>query len=182
MSKFLKVMVVLLTCSVLFACSTTPFVPPVACEGADSFILKTIPDVKAFDKGLLAVNVGTLELSKGYTPGDAIKVLDRIENLVDKADITYAELVGLVSQKLEIANALAGAAIFIVGDDIQKLNRKLPISDCDKELIRIHLERQRAVVNIYKGATSMWFGIDLDEILTSAAAETDRRLAGWSGV
>jgi hypothetical protein len=140
----LLVMVALLT-----ACASTPYVPPSACEGQDSLILSTIDDPRALSKGLLAVNLVAMEGIEGYGPADAIAVLDKIEADLDALDLTYAALVAYVLAKIQVANALAGAALFIAGDEIDRLNQPLPISPCDLALIRLHLQKQRMLVSIY---------------------------------
>jgi hypothetical protein len=130
-------------------CAPRPFVPPVECEGQSSLILKEIPDPAALDKGLLAINLGAMKTVKGYDQKDAVAVLDQIEAMLVQADMTYADLTGYILAKLDVANALAGGLIFIIGDDIGRLNQTIPISGCDIELVRRHLERQRVLVAIY---------------------------------
>lgn len=132
----------------LFGCAATPYSPPPECDAGGSLILERIPDIKALDKGLLTVQVAALETIDGYSAADAVEVLNQIEELVD-ASSTYAELVAYISVKVDIANRLAGAMIFIIGDDIGQLNEPTPLSKCDEALVRKHLAKQRALLAFY---------------------------------
>ena len=133
----------------LSACAPRPFSPPAVCVDNPSFILETAPDPAALDKGLLIVNLAALQTIKGYTTADANEVLDQIEGLLDRTDATYLELTTYILQKADIANALAGSVIFIVGDDLQTLSSPLPVNACDIELIRRHLAKQRMLISLY---------------------------------
>ncbi len=145
----MKKLILLFAIAILLAgCATTPYIPPAECEGGNSYILGTIKDVKALDRGLLTVQVAALETIDGYSSADANKVLDQIEELVISAG-TYAELVVYITKKVEVANSLAGAAIFILGDDISSLNADTPLSACDTMLVRKHLAKQRAILAFY---------------------------------
>jgi hypothetical protein len=137
---------------VLAGCAKTNFTPPAACVDQPSLILERVPDPRALDQALLTVQLGALELVKGYTPADANKVLDDIERILTITDgLTYAEAVGIIISKVDVANARAGAIIFILGPDLTQLAEPIPISPCDLVLIRTHLTRQRALVAIYGG-------------------------------
>jgi hypothetical protein len=135
------------------ACTNqTSFVPPNACVDSDSIILQTIEDPRPLDQGLMAVNLTALETIDGYSIEDAQAVLDTVEDKLAALQTTYAELAGYILARLTEANAAAGAAIFIIGPDIQRLNKPLPITECDIALIRLHLERQRLMLAIYQGS------------------------------
>lgn len=140
-------MVLLVVC--LSACAPRPFSPPAECVDNPSFILETAPDPAALDKGLLIVNLAALQTVEGYTAEDANHVLDQLEGLLDRTDATYLELITYILQKADIANALAGSMIFIVGDDLRALSSPLPVNICDIELIRRHLAKQRMLISLY---------------------------------
>jgi len=150
----MKRALIALFCLILaVACTNqTSFVPPGVCVDSDSIILQTIEDPRPLDQGLMAVNLAALETIKGYTTADAQAVLDTVEDKLDALQTTYAELAGYILSRLTEANAAAGAAIFIIGPDIQKLKKPLPITECDIALIRLHLERQRLMLAIYQGS------------------------------
>lgn len=133
----------------LTGCSTKPFVPPAVCEGQQSIILSSVKDPQALDKGLLMVNLIALDQIDGYEPADATKVLNQIDAMVAKGGMTYAEMVGYIFDKLEVANALAGGAMFIIGDDLMALDQSVQISACDIALIRAHLSKQRVLIAMY---------------------------------
>lgn len=145
----MKKLVLVVLVAFLAGCASTTFVPPVECEKGDSLILKTFPDPRGLDKGLLVVQLAAIEQLPGYTPADAVKVLDDVERRLGQVGgMTYAELVGVIMTKLDIANSLAGGLVFIVGPDIGLLSHNIPISPCDLALVRKHLAKQRALVAI----------------------------------
>jgi len=149
LSILLLFVVALVVCG---GCSTSTFQPPAVCDGAESLILERIPDPAALSKALLIVQIGVLEAVDGYDVSDAGKVIDQIETVVD-GGVTYADLVGLILKKVDAANRLAGAAVFLVGDEINLLDAPGFLSVCDRELIRMHLAKQRAMLKIYGGAS-----------------------------
>jgi hypothetical protein len=114
-------------------------------------ILEKSPDVKALSKGLLTVQLAALESVEGYTNEDAYAILDAVGEMVDLA-ANYNDLVVYVISKLTLANNLAGAAIFIIGDDIELMKSDAPISSCDAALVKKHLAKQRLLIAIYSGS------------------------------
>jgi len=144
--RYVVIFVALLTLS---ACTPRPFQPPSVCETSDSIILERIPDVKALSQGLLTIQLAALETVEGYTADDAGAVLDQVEIFIDSAG-TYASLVSYITNKLEIANGLAGAMVFILGDEINQLALTTPITPCDKALIKAHIARERLLLTLYK--------------------------------
>jgi len=124
------------------------FVPPAECVDADSVILAKFPNPTGLDKALLGVQLVALSEIEGYTKEDAIAVLDDLQSFL-KGGITYADAVELIQNKLNIANSLAGGAIFIVGVDISVLSSGVTISECDLKLIDMHVERQKLLIQIY---------------------------------
>jgi hypothetical protein len=133
----------------LSACAATPFVPPAECVNESSFILNQIPNPQALDRGLLVVQFTALQNVKGYSADDAHKVISDIRKSIEATGgITYARLVSLVLDKVQIANTLAGATLYLVGPDIEALTNPNLVSDCDLALIRLHLSRQDAMIDI----------------------------------
>lgn len=145
----MKKMLLLVLVFIIQGCASTPYVPPAVCVDQPSLILETFPDPRGLDKGLLFVQLGALQGIDGYTADNAHQVVDDLRQTVETAqDLTYAKLVGLIAAKIKIANALAGATLFIVGPDIQQLAKPLPISSCDLELVLLHLDRQDILIDI----------------------------------
>lgn len=133
----------------MIGCAPKPYIPPEECNDSQSLILATINSPAALSKGLLAVNLVALESIRGYGPDDATAVLDKIEENLTMLGMTYAEMVGYVMSKIKLANALAGAAVFVMGDEITALDSPAPVSPCDIALVRLHLQKQRALVALY---------------------------------
>lgn len=142
--------VILLVAIVLLAgCAATPYTPPPECIDQPSLILERFSDPRAIDKSLLAIHYAALKTVDGYTPEKANKVLDEIEYIVNEVDgLTYAELLMVITTKIDIANQEAGAVIFILGADVKGLNDPIPISPCDLVLIRKELDRHRMFIGL----------------------------------
>lgn len=124
------------------------FTPPAECVDAQSVILEKFPNPIGLDKALLGVQLVALSEIEGYTKEDAIAVLDDLQAFL-KGGITYADAVELIQSKLNMANSLAGGAIFIVGVDISVLSTGITVSECDLKLIDMHIERQKLLIQIY---------------------------------
>jgi len=140
---------IILCLLILASCAPRPYTPPEICESSKSVILERIPDVHGLSQGLLTIQMAALETVEGYSADDANVVLDQIDALVDSAD-NYATLVVYITNKLNIANSLAGAMIFIIGDDIQRLSSTEAITPCDKALIKAHIEKERLLLMFYQ--------------------------------
>jgi hypothetical protein len=145
--RYLILLLVLV--ALLGGCAQKPFLPPAACDNQPSLILSTFPDPFALDSGLLSVNLAALELIDGYRGADARRVLDQVEAMVSRADMTYAELAAFITTKLQVANALAGGLLFVVGPSIDLLAKPVALMPCDVALIRAHLAKQKMLVTIY---------------------------------
>lgn len=144
-----QLMMLFVVCALLVGCASKEFVPPEVCDNQESHILEVMPNPTGLDKALLGTNLGAMEMIEGYGPKEALAVIDQVDEKVNSVDMTYAELVGYIMRKVEVANGLAGASIFIVGPDLRRLASPLPVSRCDIELVRRHLERQRVLVQLY---------------------------------
>jgi hypothetical protein len=147
--KIMRYLTILLAILFLAGCATSPYTPPIECQAGKSLILERIPDARALDKGLMAVQLAALEGLPAYSKADAIAILNIIEERIDQG-MSYANLVEYVSAKLELANNIAGAVIFIIGDSIRLLDSPFEISACDKVLIKRHIAKQKMLLTIYQ--------------------------------
>lgn len=144
-----KLIVMMLTCLTLLGCANTgTFVPPAECLDSESTILAKFPNPTGLDKALLSVQLIALSEIEGYTKADAVAVLDDLQAVLANG-ITYADAVEFITSKLDIANSLAGGAIFIVGADISVLSSGVEISECDLKLIDLHIQRQKLLIQIF---------------------------------
>lgn len=146
----MRIFILFITLILLVGCaSITPYTPPPECVDQPSLILERFSDPRVIDKSLLAIHYAALKTVDGYTPEKANEVLDEIEYIVNEVDgLTYAELLMVITTKIDIANQEAGAIIFILGPDIKGLNDSIPISECDFVLIRKELDRHRMFMNL----------------------------------
>ena len=141
---------VLLVCLVCGCSANKTFQPPQECIDQPSLILDNVPDPVLLSKSLLVVQAAALEKLSKYNAKDAMQVIDTIEDYLLSNDMTYAKLIAFVMKKIEIVNSRVGIAIFIMGDDVGALEKAIPISNCDKTLIAMHLARQKALIAFYE--------------------------------
>ena len=128
----------------MFGCAGVNFVPPDECQGADSLILKRIPDPQGAS---FILQVANLELLKhnAYSRKQALETIKTLQDFVD-LDVTYADMVAYVMSKFVDFNHEYGGEILLASEYLRVLNEPLPISSCDKALIKIHLEKQKRLV------------------------------------
>ena len=118
-----------------------------AVEEGQSLICDKIGNPEALDKGLLLANYAAIR-EGAYNPDEAIKVLDEIEFIVQSGGITYAYLLGKIT---EILNANdAAAIILILSPDANKLNVALKINHFDQKLSLARLAHQRQLLTVLK--------------------------------
>ena len=135
---------VVLAVSLTACAGKSAWTPPAKCDGQPSLILEKIPVPK---EASLILQLANLQLLKGeaYGPDDARAVIDTIEEVLE-IGVSYADLCAYVMGLTGKFNARYGAEIFLVSQYLELLSAPLPISDCDKELIRLHLAKQRQVL------------------------------------
>ncbi|MFK4765324.1 hypothetical protein ACI3L3_11165 [Desulfobaculum sp. SPO524] len=131
----------------LAACATQTapaYTPPAPCEGQPSLILEKMPDPRAASGLLIVANAAAVK-AELYTAREALAVIDTIEAFLAQAG-SYSELVSFVMARVADANARAGTQVFLVADILPQLDSPLPISACDRALVRIHLAKQRLAI------------------------------------
>jgi len=144
------IILMLVAVALFTGCASQEYQLPDACkDGADSYILKVMGDPGTLSKGLLLVQATALKTIDNYNKTKAVQFLDEIEEFLTLTDLTYAELVPYVLDKIKVANEEIGAAVFIIGADFEQLSARLPINPCDKALILIHLSKQRLLLKFY---------------------------------
>lgn len=152
----LKMLIGLLLLIMLSGCANffgSPYVPPANCVDQPSVVLDTFPDPRPLDRALLTVQFAALEQIKGYDEDDAIAVLDEVEakgRELQEKGATALTVVSMIKRYLNIANKYAGAAVFVFGDELDQLNKPLPLSECDWGFFYTEIERQRVLVELHR--------------------------------
>ena len=144
-----KLMVLVMFVMFLAGCSTFQlgeYTPSGVCvDSDDSVILKyTDNNPTTLDAALLTVNFGALE-KEVYTAEQATEVLDDIEGVLTDG-VSYLDFYQYLSTKV------AAASVIILGDSVDGIAQTGAdglISECDKQLILIHIEKQRQIVALY---------------------------------
>ena len=125
-------------------CSSKTWTPPAVCQDSDSLIMQVFPDPPAAGVILQVANYQLLQ-SNVYAAADALAVIEAIEILVAEGT-TWRDLVGYVLQRIPRVNDKYGVAILLASSALDVLNQDLPLSDCDKLLVRAHLGEQRKII------------------------------------
>ncbi|MFP3910387.1 MAG: hypothetical protein ACLFVX_11095 [Archaeoglobaceae archaeon] len=147
-SKHSKKLLMLVASSVLLAsCSVLQPVkwePPEVCNQpeTESLILEHIPNPMHASLVLELANLEILTKSDLYTPDDVRRFLDSVETLVEKP-ITWKSLFDYVTETAEGVNKVMGDEIILLSSYFEILNQDELISECDRALVKGHLQRQR---------------------------------------
>lgn len=108
----------------------------------DSYICSIVPNPQDADFLLRLANAAALE-GDVYAAEDALSVVDKLINVVEDGQITYADLYKLVLNDVS-------PLVFVVVDEYsgQFMGIDVLLKAKDIELILIHLKRQRALISI----------------------------------
>lgn len=145
---FLIILTVFLT-----ACAKNNlYVPPDSCVkdmngNYGSVILQKIPDPNAASIILQLANLEAVKHVDGYTIGMALTAIDIIESLL-KTNITFNYLIDEAMKQAKLVNASYGVEIFLISQYVGVINTPQIISDCDRDLILRHLEKQRQTLKL----------------------------------
>ena len=147
----MRVFFIILLAVVLGGCAVKPYVPTGACIDGSSIILTVSGGNPAYlDKGLLTVNFLGLEKNY-YTATDIREFLLDADRLVNDG-VTYFDLMKWLDLNIQSIPRYAGVGAIILGADIGTIAEAggmNPLSACDVELIRIHIQNQRNILALY---------------------------------
>jgi hypothetical protein len=125
--------------------------PTGACIDGESVIHAVTGDnPTALDKTLLGVNIVGLETGY-YTVAEVEAFFDKVEDYLD-GDVSYTELADLINADLAKVRTYAGVGMIVLGTDfatIVSTGGSTLISDCDKQLIKAHIDNQWPIDTIY---------------------------------
>ena len=121
---------------------------PSVCDGVTgSFICETIDNPETADVFLQLANYEILR--KGvFKKADVEKFFNEMETYIKAVD-TWSNLVVYVSNRIESVREKVGMEIFILTQYSDVLNKPIPISEFDKNLILIHIEHQKRIIQLY---------------------------------
>ena len=152
LSKVAPVVLVVLLAGMLSGCGKhgsvlTTWEPPAVCTNSTDSLLLKLPEPLLISKGLVYANV-KLAQKYGYGP-EAIKVIEEIDaQLVD--GLTGQDFIAMVQSHVANLNEKYALELMLVAD-VVNLNVPVPLSACDIELIRLHLQRQKSMLQLFGG-------------------------------
>ena len=125
------------------ACTPKPYQLPEACgDGSDSLIVKTFPDLNTTSLVLRIAAYEGVKHSK-VTKAQAIAAIDDIEKYMDATPgVMFCELIAKTKTELD------GVELLLLSEIVPGLDVKMPISQCDKALIKAHFAKQRATLSL----------------------------------
>lgn len=147
-----KLILVLSSGMLLTSCSVLQPVewePPEVCTqpGAESLIIDHISDPLNASLVLEFANLELLTRGEFYTTDDVLNFLDSIEAMVEKP-VTWQTLFNYVLTTAEDVNEYVGNEVILISTYYEVLNQDELISECDRALVKAHLDRQRNLVKI----------------------------------
>ena len=138
-----KLSIIFIMCISLVACAFTPNKDGVCDTEEPSLICEKIPEPEAADILLQLANLEALK-NDAYTGKQALEFLDQCDKFITEVN-TYADLADWLSTKVENIDA----EIIILSGYLKVLDKKLPIYDYDRMLLKQHIEHQRKVLALH---------------------------------
>jgi len=121
--------------------------PPAVCQNSTDSLLMKLPEPHLISTGLVYANV-KLAQKYGYGP-EVVAVLNDINaRLVD--GLTGHDFLEMVSARVATLNTQYALELMLVAEAVN-LDVPIPLSACDLELIRLHLERQKSMLKLFGG-------------------------------
>jgi len=156
MRKYLKLSMIMFMGMILIACATSGTICQDIPEGQNSVIcmladkMGTSPE--AMSQILQVANFVALEKSL-YRAVEAQEFVDEIiRDLkgIKENTITYTEAVNYVNKKYNILSKEVQAVFIIINPaDLATKEIKIPLSEYDINLLIGHLEKQKAIIEVY---------------------------------
>jgi len=113
---------------------------PAGCE--DSLLYRIVPNPAAVDT-LLALGVFEFVKHNPKARRDIERALDFIDVALADENLTYLGLATLVAGQADGLTRKYGAEILVISEILRGLDREIPMSTCDRELIRAHVAKQK---------------------------------------
>jgi hypothetical protein len=134
------------------ACATlqTQDIPPPGCE--DSLIYTYMPSPKAVDT-LLTVAVYNFAEEVGGAKPLLLKAIDKIDAALlpveqGTGSMNGMDFVLMINEEVGVLNAKIGNNILIISEALVDIQVPVPLTQCDAQLIRTHLAKERKWVSI----------------------------------
>jgi len=123
---------------------------PSICDGVEgSLICDTVKNPETAD---ILLQLTSYEMLKNgvFSKEDVFNFLNDIELLLNNI-VTWSDLVYYVTNRVEFLGEKMGVELYILTQYSSALNQPIAISEFDKELLLIHIEKQKRLVNLYSG-------------------------------
>ena len=139
-----KLIFALIVCIAFFSCATSQ-----VCTEApeNSLICKYIPNPESADILLQLVFYELLKQNPS-AKGEVAKVLDEATTNLSTESLLWTDIVAWVVSRSDYLKDNFGGEFVILSAYAGVLNRPVPITEFDKNLLKIHLERQKGILKM----------------------------------
>ena len=139
----------MMLCFLLQACASTPMnalvsdARPAGCE--QSLIYDHVPAPK-IASGVLIIAVSELVRARPEARPYLVGAFDRLLSALEDNELTYVELATIAADQISWVNQYFGDRLLIYSALLGVFDRPIPLYPCDRDLIRKHLQKQRAAL------------------------------------
>jgi hypothetical protein len=134
-------------------CASTPATRPDYCLDQKSYIYDLAEQMQLHPETvssmLIIANFEALKHSPLYTVDACRGAIQNIRLLLSSGAPSYYEVITLVSANVDYINRYAGAEIMLLGLFVPQLCYKVSITECDRQLMLAHLDRQEAMLTTF---------------------------------
>lgn len=138
-----------LLCMVMQGCASAPMnalvsdTRPAGCE--QSLIYDHVPAPRLAG-GVLIIAVSELVRARPEARPYLVGAFDRLLSALGDNELTYIELATIAAEQISWVNQYFGDRLLIYSDLLGVFDRPIPLYPCDRDLIRKHLQKQRAAL------------------------------------
>jgi hypothetical protein len=115
----------------------------------ESLIYELIPNPEAAE---LVITVAVFEVVK-HKPEwrePVALTLDFLSVMLEEPGVTYFQFASWVAAQVKFVNQYAGSELVIVSEVLGRFDRRIPITDCDRELLHGHIAREKRYLAMAK--------------------------------
>lgn len=143
--KFMRSFILVVLCALFMcSCASRQIVPPAGCE--NSILYSQLGNqLLEVDAILKVANVVAIK-EDVYTRAQALNAIDNLI-LVLNSNPSYLDFGMMVWEMVEDVNQTTRIEVLLVSEYLlESFNSPIPIDPCDKDLIVLHLEKQKRLI------------------------------------
>jgi hypothetical protein len=146
--KISRSIMIMFVIGLLLGGCSTPIVRPDYCVDKPSLIYDTAEKLKVdpstINQILVIGNMVALK-KNAYGAQQVITTLNTLETLLSQKP-TYAMVISVAYTYIDYVNRYCGESVLVASAFLPFLNKDIPISDCDRQLILYHIQKQKEMI------------------------------------